>query len=361
MSEPLLKPIKIGQLTLANRAFMAPMTRGRAGKSRVANDLIATYYQQRATAGLLITEATAVSEGGYGWVGAPAIYSSEQQKGWEKTTRAVHEAGGHIFLQLWHMGRVSHPDFLDGNLPVGPSPIAARGESVTPLGKKDYVIPHELTIADMKEIVIQYRDATKRALEAGFDGVEIHSANGYLLDQFLRDGSNARSDEYGGSIENRLRFPLEIVDAVVEVATKEKVGLRISPVNPYNDMMDSSPTELFCSYATELDKRQLAYLHVLEALPGHFLHAENQEPVLPEVRKAFNGVLIANGGYQYESANELIANGTADAIAFGVPFLANPDLLARFKTGADLNVPDMETFYSPSAEGYTDYPFLDTI
>ncbi|MGA7278561.1 MAG: alkene reductase [Desulfocapsaceae bacterium] len=359
MTNELFTPIKVGNLKLANRAFMAPMTRGRAGESRVANELIAEYYRQRAEAGLIVTEATAVSADGYGWVGAPAIYTDEQQRGWQKTTEAVHRAGGVIFLQLWHMGRVSHPDFLDAQSPVGPSAVAAQGESVTPAGKKPYVVPRELSVSDLSALRHAYGAATVRALEAGFDGVEIHSANGYLLDQFLRDGSNRRNDEYGGTIENRMRFPLEIVDTVVEKAGCKRVGLRISPVNAYNDMKDSNPAELFSSYAGELDKRGLAYLHVLEALPGHFLHTEGYDPVLPEIRKAFNSVLVANGGYDYQSATELIRSGGADVVAFGIPFLANPDLLVRFKSGAELNQPDMDTFYSAGTAGYTDYPFLD--
>lgn len=338
---------------------MAPLTRGRAGESRIPNDLMATYYSQRASAGLIITEATAVSEDGYGWLGAPAIYSDEQQQGWEKTTAAVHAAGGRIFLQLWHMGRVSHPDFLGGDLPVGPSPIAAEGMSVTLSGKKPYVIPRPLTEEDLTQLVKSYSLATKRALAAGFDGVEIHSANGYLLDQFLRDGSNHRQDQYGGSIDNRLRFPLQVVDAVIEAAGKERVGLRISPVSPFNDMRDSQPAELFTRYAEELAKRQLVYLHVLEGLPGHFFYVKDHPPILPALRRAFPGTLIANCGYGEESASALLAGGGADAVAFGTLLLANPDLVARFKMGAKLNVPEMATFYSPGPHGYIDYPFVN--
>jgi N-ethylmaleimide reductase len=357
MNNILHTPLQLGKILLANRIIMAPMTRGRAGESRIPNDLMAAYYGQRASAGLIVTEATAVSADGYGWLGAPAIYNDEQQQGWRKTTSAVHQAGGRIFLQLWHMGRVSHPDFLAGNQPVGTSPIAAEGMSVTATGKKPYVVPRSLTEEDLADIVKAYGLAAKRALAAGFDGVEIHSANGYLLDQFLRDGSNQRRDQYGGSIDNRLRFPLQVVDAVIEVAGKDRVGLRISPVNPYNDMRDSHPAELFTRYAEELAKRQLVYLHVLEALPGHFFYVEDQPPILPALRRAFPGTLIANCGYGHESAAALLAGGGADAVAFGTLLLANPDLVARFRTGAQLNVPDMATFYSPGSQGYTDYPF----
>lgn len=359
MAVTLHTPLTLGNLELPNRMIMAPLTRGRAGQSRIPNELMAKYYRQRATAGLIISEATAVCEDGYGWVGAPAIYSDGQQEGWRNVTRQVHEAGGRIFLQLWHMGRVSHPDFLNGALPVAPSAVAAQGEAATPEGKKPYVVPRELNEDDMAVLLQHYARATERALEAGFDGVEIHSANGYLLDQFLRDGSNRREDAYGGTVENRLRFPLQVVDAVVAVASKERVGLRISPVNPFNDMRDSNPAELFTAYAAELAKRDLAYLHVLEALPGHFLYAEGYEPVLPEIRKVFPGTLITNGGYDYESGNAMLEGGGADAIAYGIPFLANPDLVERFRVGAELNLPDMATFYTAGEKGYTDYPFMN--
>lgn len=359
MTITLHTPLTLGNLELPNRMIMAPLTRGRSGKHHIPNEMMAEYYRQRASAGLIVSEATAVCPGGFGWVGAPAIYSDEQQEGWRNVTNQVHKAGGRIFLQLWHMGRVSHPDFLDGGLPVAPSAVAAAGEAVTFEGKKPYVVPRELSVADMTLLIKQYAKATERALNAGFDGVEIHSANGYLLDQFLRDGSNHREDEYGGTVVNRLRFPLQVVDAVVAIASKERVGLRISPVNPYNDMRDTHPAELFTAYAAELAKRDLAYLHVLEALPGHFLYAEGYEPVLPEIRKVFPGILITNGGYGYESGNRMLNNGEADAIAYGVPFLANPDLVERFRLGADLNVPDMTTFYSNGRKGYTDYPFMN--
>ncbi|MGB3221428.1 MAG: alkene reductase [Desulforhopalus sp.] len=354
----LFTPLQLGPIQLKNRMIMAPLTRGRAGESRIPNDLMKTYYTQRATAGLIITEATAISEDGYGWLGAPAIYNDDQQQGWREITSSVHKEGGRIFLQLWHMGRVSHPDFQNGQVPVGPSPIAAAGETTTPQGKKPYVTPKALTEKDMQRVVKKYAEATERSLEAGFDGVEIHSANGYLLDQFLRDGSNQRDDEYGGSIENRIRFPLQVVDAVVKVASKERVGLRISPVNPFNDMKDSNPKELFTLYSAELAKREIVYLHVLEALPGHFLYAEGQEPVLKYIRESFPGTLIVNGGYDLQISNDLLASNGADAVAFGTLFIANPDLVQRFRKEAELNTPDTATFYTAGAKGYTDYPFM---
>ncbi len=358
MTTTLETPLQLGPITLANRILMAPMTRGRAGDSRIANDIMAEYYRQRASAGLIITEATAISEEGYGWLGAPALYNEEQQQGWKKVTDTVHSENGRIFLQLWHMGRVSHPDFLSGNQPIGPSALAAVGETNTPQGKKPYVVPRQATEEDLARIIDQYGLAAKRAIMAGFDGVEIHSANGYFLDQFLRDGSNKRKDQYGGSIENRMRFPLQVVDAVISAVGNDRVGLRISPVNQYNDMKDSNPTQLFSAYAAELSKRNLVYLHVLEAVPGHFLHVDGEEKVLPSVRNNFTGTIIANGGYQYQNGNELIASGMADAIAFGIPFLANPDLPSRMRNSAPLNSPDMNTFYSPGEKGYTDYPIL---
>ena len=362
MKNSLFRPLQIGNMQLPNRLIMAPMTRGRADMdTRTPNALMAKYYGQRASAGLIITEATAVAADGYGWVGAPAMYSDAHQEGWKQVTDTVHARGGRIFLQLWHMGRVSHPDFLGGELPVGPSAIAARGESVTPDGKKPYVVPRVLTGNELEKLIEAYGRAAHRAVAAGFDGVEIHSANGYLLDQFLRDCSNQRTDEYGGSIQNRMRFPLEVVDGVVAAVSKARVGVRISPVNAYNDMRDSDPQELFSQFAAELAKREIAYLHVLEALPKHFLHTEGIEPVLPAVRKAFPGVLMANGGYMADTAAALIDGNKADAVAFGVPFLATPDLVKRFRIGAGLNTPDTATFYTHDPQGYTDYPFLEDV
>ncbi|MCA9548929.1 MAG: alkene reductase [Myxococcales bacterium] len=356
---PLFTPLTVGRLTLKNRAVMAPMTRGRAASTGGApTALMADYYRQRAEAGLIVTEATAISPQGVGWVNAPGIFAPEHVQGWRPVTAAVHEAGGRIFLQLWHMGRVSHPDFLGGALPVGPSAVAAAGESTTPNGKKPYVTPRALEAQELAGIAADYAAAAKNAIEAGFDGVEIHGANGYLLDQFIRDASNRREDEYGGSIEKRWRFPLEVARAVAAAVGPERTAIRLSTVSGYNGMGDSDPHASFAYGASQLDALSLAYVHVLEARPGHMLAVAGVAPVHPRIRAEFRGPLILNGGYDRAAADAAIAEGAADAVAFGVPFLANPDLLARFRQGAALNPPDFRTFYTPGAAGYTDYPAL---
>lgn len=354
MDSALFKGLKMGALTLPNRIVMAPLTRGRATLDGVPTPLMTTYYTQRASAGLLIAEATAVSKRGYGWKQAPGIFNTQQVQGWQKVTEAVHKAGGRIFLQLWHMGRVTHPDFLDGQLPVAPSAIAAEGESRA--GKK-YVMPHALTLDEIKATVADYKSGAALAKEAGFDGVEIHGANGYLVDQFLRDGSNKRTDQYGGTIENRLRFLSEVTEAVVNVWGAGRVGVRLSPRNAYNDMHDSDPVALFGAAAERLSGYQLAYLHAMEPLPGHRLSAEGPR-VSPVMRKAFKGVLIANGGYTKALGEAALAKDEADAIAYGVLMLANPDLVERFRINAPLNTPDQATFYTHDEKGYADYPFL---
>jgi N-ethylmaleimide reductase len=350
-------PITIGNLQLPNRIFMAPMTRGRADPGGVPNRLMAEYYGMRADAGLIITEATAISPHAVGWLGAPGIWSEAQVEAWKLITDAVHAKKGHIFLQLWHMGRVSHPDFLDGELPVAPSEIAAHGETNTPAGKKLYVTPRALSIQEIHSTIQDYAIAAKNAIQSGFDGVEIHGANGYLIDQFIRDGSNKRTDEYGVSIENRLRFLFEVTSAVVAAVGANKVGVRLSPKGAYNDMQDNDPIKTFCSAAEMLNGLKIAYLHTMEALPGHMMAAEG-ERVTPHIRKVFTGTLVTNGGYNLKSANNAIANNEADAIAFGVPFLANPDLVARFRKNITLNAPDFATFYTPGPKGYTDYSIM---
>jgi N-ethylmaleimide reductase len=355
MTSPLFQPLKLGALTLPNRILMAPLTRGRATADGVPTELMAKYYAQRATAGLLIAEATAISWRGYGWVRAPGIYTAAHVNGWRNVTKAVHKAGGRIFLQLWHMGRTSHPDFLGGALPVAPSAIAAEGECATPLGKKPYVVPHALTIEEIRTTITDYKHAAMLAKEAGFDGVEIHGANGYLLDEFLRDGANKRADIYGGSVENRTRLLLEVTQTVTEVWGADRVGVRVSPRNPYKGMSDSDPANTFGVAAEKLNAFGLAYLHSMEPLPGHRLAAEG-ERVTPVLRKIFKGVLIANGGYTQGLGEKALTNNEADAIAYGVKFIANPDLVARFKSGVPLNEPDMTTFYTHEAHGYTDYP-----
>lgn len=353
----LFSPLRVGALTLPNRLVMAPMTRGRAGPDGTPLPRMARYYGSRADAGLLITEATAISPQGTGWLGAPGIHRDEHVAGWRPVTSAVHAAGGRIFLQLWHMGRVSHPDFLGGDLPVGPSAIAAKGDSHTPRGKQSYVTPRELGRSEIAAIVADYANAARRARAAGFDGVELHGANGYLIDQFLRDGSNRRTDEYGGSVANRVRFLLEVVQAVAAAWSPERVGVRLSPTGNYNDMADSAPAATFGHAARELDRLGLAYLHVTEALPGHPMHVP-LPPVAPVMRRAFHGPLLVNGGYDAAKAAAAIAAGEADLVAFGLPFLANPDFVKRVRTGAPLNQPDYATLYTHGDEGYLDYATL---
>lgn len=351
----LFTPFQFAGLELSNRMVMAPMTRGRAELDGTPNDLMAEYYGQRSTAGLIITEATSISPQGTGWFGAPGIYTDAHVEGWRKVTEAVHREGGKIFTQLWHMGRVSHPFFQGGKLPVGPSAIAAKGEAHLPSGNEPYVTPRPLETSEIPAIVEDYARATRRAREAGFDGVELHAANGYLIDQFLRDGSNQRQDRYGGTIPNRARFLLEVAEASAAAWSPTRVGVRLSPLGQYNDMKDSNPRELFTYAAEQLNELELAFLHVSEALPGHWSHVPG-EPVWPHLREVFKAPFIINGGYDATTAHLAISTGKTDLVGFGTPFLANPDLVERFRTGTPLNPPDAGTFYSRGREGYIDYP-----
>lgn len=354
-SSVLFSSTHLGALELPNRMVMAPMTRGRAGAEGVPTPQMAEYYAARSDAGLLISEATAISPQGSGWCGAPTIVSEAQAKGWSMVTDAVHQRHGRFFLQLWHMGRVSHPSFLRGELPVAPSAIAARGETTTPEGTQPYVTPRALTKLEIRSTVDDYAAAAARAVRAGSDGVEIHAANGYLIDQFLRDCSNRRTDEYGGPVSHRLRFLIEVVEAVVGSIGAARVGVRLSPRNSYNDMSDSDPVSLFSAVARALRGRGLAYLHSLEALPGHMLAAAG-ERISPLMRREFDGAFIVNGGFDRTSAEQAISSGEADLVAFGVPFLANPDLVRRLREKLPLNAPDFSTFYTPGTKGYLDYP-----
>jgi N-ethylmaleimide reductase len=345
-------PYELGGLSLRNRTVMAPMTRSRAVEGNVPNPLGATYYAQRASAGLIVTEASQVSPQGVGYIRTPGIHSAAQVAGWKTVTEAVHRRGGTIFLQLWHVGRISHPDFHGGALPVAPSAIAAQGTVFTAQGPKPMVTPRALTLAEIPGIVAQFRAGAENAKTAGFDGVELHGANGYLLDQFTRDGANQRTDAYGGSVENRVRLPLEVVDAVADVWGPSRVGYRISPNGTFNSMSDSDPAGTFAYLARALDRRGIGYLHVVDPV------ADGARRLTPQLRRLFDGTYVVNGGFDLAAANAAIAAGEADLVAFGVPFLANPDLLERFKRAAPLNAPDQPTFYAGEERGYTDYPEL---
>ncbi|MDX2085381.1 MAG: alkene reductase [Candidatus Melainabacteria bacterium] len=353
----LFQPFQLGHLYLPNRVVMAPMTRGRAGSSRVPNALMAAYYAQRAEAGLMITEATSISEQGLGWVDSPGIYTQAQAEGWQTVVQAVHNQGGRIFLQLWHCGRASHTEFHPAQgLPVSASAIAIQGDAIhTPSGKKPYETPRALETDEIPAIVEDYRQAAVRAKAAGFNGVEIHSANGYLLDQFLQDKTNRRTDRYGGSIENRCRLLLEVVEAVQTVWPAGQVGVRISPNGVFNDMGDSDARALFFYLAAQLNPYRLAYLHVMDGL-GFGFHGNGTPIGLGEFRAYFTGTLIGNVGYAQAEAEERLRGGDADLIAFGRPFITNPDLVTRFRHGLPLNdYSDMRHWYTPGSVGYTDY------
>lgn len=361
----LLSPYKLGNLELPNRMVMAPLTRNRAGVGNVPGPLNAKYYAQRASAGLIISEATQVSPEGLGYPATPGIHSPEQVAGWKLVTEAVHQAGGRIFLQLWHVGRISHPDLQpDGALPVAPSAIAPKGEAATYEGMKPFVTPRALETSEIPGIVEQYRQGAENALEAGFDGVEVHGANGYLLDQFLRDGTNQRTDKYGGSIENRARLLLEVTEAVVGVWGADRVGVRLSPSGTFNDMYDSNPLATFGYAAQALNRFGLAYLHIIEVTEADLRHGGTEVPTSylrvseASVQEArFTGTLMVNAGYDRDRGNAVLAKKEADLVSFGTLFLANPDLPKRLALNAPLNQPDPATFYGGTEKGYTDYPF----
>ena len=354
----LLSPYRFGEISLPNRIVMAPMTRCRAIGGNVPGPLTATYYRQRATAGMIITEGSQVSPQGIGFVRTPGIHTEEQVEGWRSVTGAVHAAGGRIFLQLWHVGRVSHPDLLGGLLPIAPSALPVNEEIHVPSGKKPVPVPRALETAEVPGVVAEFGNAAMNAKRAGFDGVEIHGANGYLLDQFLRDGSNRRTDSYGGSLANRVRLPLEVAGAVVGVWGKGRVGYRISPHFAFHAMSDSAPRETFAYLARELASRGVAYLHVVEAVGGRLGAVPAGATMAPLLRSAFDGTLILNGGYDAAAADHSVADGATDLVSFGAPFLANPDLPQRFARGAPLNEPDPATYYAGEEKGYTDYPAL---
>ncbi|MDR0780629.1 MAG: alkene reductase [Pseudomonadales bacterium] len=346
----LFDPLNAGDLALPNRIVMAPLTRSRAGTSRLPNALMAQYYQQRASAGLILSEATVVSAQGIGYAATPGIWSQEQVAGWKNVTRAVHEAGGRIMLQLWHVGRVSHPLFLGGQLPVAPSAIALEGQVSLVRPPTPYVTPRALAREEIPGIVAAFRQGAQNALDAGFDGVEIHGANGYLLDQFLQDGSNQRSDDYGGAIANRARLLLEVTDAAIAVWGAGRVGVHLAPRGDAHAMADSDRAATFGYVARELGRRHIAFLCVREYV--------GPDSLGPQLKQAFGGVYIANERFTQESAQAALTAGWADAVAFGQLMIANPDLPERFRRGAALNEPQFQTFYSGDAQGYTDYPAL---
>ena len=349
----LFDPLKLGAVTLKNRIVMAPLTRSRAVEDRVPNALMAEYYAQRADAGLILSEATAVTPMGVGYADTPGIWNDAQVEGWKQVTKAVHDKGGVIFLQLWHVGRISDPVFLDGQTPVAPSAIKPAGTVSLVRPKRDYVTPRALETDEIPGIVAAYRQGAENAKRAGFDGVQIHAANGYLIDQFLQDGTNHRTDAYGGSIENRTRFLNEIADAVIEVWGADRVGVHLAPRGDSHDMSDSDPRALFSHVARQMAQRGIAFLGVREHL--------GEDSVLEDIRAAFDGVVIANEGMTQDVAEKLVEDGRADAVAFGRDFIATPDLPRRFRDGLKLNDVDFSTFYVGGAKGYTDYPLAEEL
>lgn len=350
----LFSPLTMGALTLPNRVLLAPLTRTRADSGHMPNALMAEYYAQRASGGLLITECTMVAPGTSAFISEPGIYNDAQIAAWKVVTDAVHAKGGRIFMQIWHAGRAAHPDINDGVPTVSSSAHAIEGEIHTPNGKVPHAVPRELGVDEIAAIVAAYAQGAKNAIAAGFDGVEVHGANGYLIDQFLRDSANRRTDAYGGSLESRARFLFEVLTAVTAAIGADRVGLRLSPLNSYNGMKDSDPLGWMAFLGDKLNAFRLAYLHVMRA---DFFSAQKGD-VMPVARANYQGVLIGNMGYSAEEAESAITEGKLDAVAFGTAFLANPDLPARFAAKAPLNVPDQSTFYTPGPKGYTDYPTM---
>jgi N-ethylmaleimide reductase len=354
----LFSPARFGGIELANRIVMSSLTRNRAGEGNVPTALMAEYYRQRASAGLILTEASPICPEAHGYPRTPGIHSEAQIAGWRRVTDAVHTAGGRIALQLWHVGRISHPDLLpNGQLPVAPSALRAAGQTFTGQGMKDFVTPRALDAAELPTLIETYARAARHALAAGFDGVEVHAGNGYLLDQFLRSSTNQRSDAYGGSKEKRARLLLEVLDAVASAIGNERVGLRLSPVTTFNDIHDDAPQETFDYVVKQLNPHRLAFLDILQGTGG-VPRVQWEAFDYNRLRELYEGNLILNNGYDFASAQAVLAQGQADAIAFGRLLLANPDLVERFRQGAPLNPPDYDTLYSGEEKGYTDYPTL---
>ncbi len=355
----LFQPTRIGNIEVANRIVMAPLTRSRADEANgdiPGSAMNVDYYRQRSGAGLIISEGTQVSPVGKGYMATPGIYSDTQVEGWKAITQAVHDAGSKILAQIWHVGRITHPALTGGTQPVAPSAIQPKVVAYTRSGKMDVPVPHALSATEIKDVVGQFRQAAANAMRAGFDGVEIHGANGYLVDQFIRDGANQRTDEYGGSIENRCRFALEVVDACVAEIGAGRVGIRLSPLTPFNDLADSNPQAVFGYLVEALNQRGIAFIHFIEGATGGPRDVPGFD--YAAARHAFKGTYIANNGYDRQMAIDAIASGKADAIAFGRLFISNPDLVERLKLNATLNAPNPSTFYTPGPVGYTDYPTL---
>lgn len=356
MTKTLFEPVTIGDLVLKNRIAMAPMTRGRAGDTRIPNDLMAEHYVQRASAGLIISEATVVSAQGNGWIGSPGIYTSEMTAGWLKVTGRVKKAGGQMFLQLWHCGRASHSDFHNGELPVSASAVKLNGDMIrTPFGKKEYEVPRPLTIEEIRATVDDYRKAAINAREAGFSGVEVHSANGYLLNQFLDSKTNLRDDAYGGSLENKYRFLGEVLAAILEVWPSKRVGVRLSPNGVFNDMGSNDFRETYLYVIKQLNSLNLGYVHIMDGLAFGF-HEKGEPMTLQEFREHYDGIIMGNCGYSLEDAEKRIAGGMADIAAIGRPFITNPDLVERWRNDWPLApYDDMSHWYTAGEQGYTDY------
>ena len=362
MYDALFQPLRLGAIEAPNRILMAPLTRGRATPPNfVPNEMMETYYRQRAGAGLIISEATGISVEGLGWPNAPGIWSEEQVEGWKPITDGVHQEGGRIVLQMWHMGRIVHPDFLGGEPPVSASATTAPGHAHTPTGRKDYAQARALTVDEIKRVVEDYRKAGENAKKAGFDGVQLHGANGYLIDQFLRRSTNLREDEYGGSAENRSRLLGEVLDALIDVWGADRVGLRLSPNGETQGTDDSDPASLFPVAAQALDALGIAFLELRELTPTGTYGSSEVPRQSPLIRQHFKGPLILNSDYTKASVQAAIDSGVADGIAFGRPFIANPDLVERLRIDAPLNEWNPKTFYTQGAEGYTDYPALEKV